>query len=240
MATKAQAAIMQDIFDRLDKVAFHFEERNRFRSEFEKYTGADYLLGGPNSGKVKRLYMRTQSEELSLLYELVHLKENLEAFFRMHQLNRSELAAFENSELYKVAANFVNVHKHGSRGRNSPSAKIDYHVSICIQEGKAPKPSDRLADIHSLVNFEGCIYDSVGLIRDLIQAWTVFLRNYAVIDLAPFTSRIDAVLTQNPAHYSALVPEGVKTDAQRIATERRFTDFEKRSPKSDVRRRSKY
>lgn len=227
MTTKAQKIVEKDISDRLNKIAFHFEERFNIRIQFEKFTAADYVFKTSKTEKVKRVLTRIQSEELSLLIELVHLLDNLKKYLKLYQLNMADLRLVEKSKQYIFAANFVNTHKHGSRGRNKPSAIIDYYCPIILQEGEKPKPSDRLLDIRAFINFEGDLFDSVILFEELVQIWMRFLFDHTSIDIKQFQSRINTVLiqTKTGSRYSAKIPTGVFDDAKKKADERKHIDL---------------
>jgi len=138
MTTKAQQSAKKDISDRLDKIAFHFEEQSRFRVHYDQFIGKDFSPDSPRSKELERFRTRVQSEELSVLIELVHLRDNVIKYFHVHKMDVNKLKKIEKCKPYKIAANFVNVHKHGSRGRNRPVAKIDYETPIFIRKGKKP------------------------------------------------------------------------------------------------------
>lgn len=227
MTIKAQQAVKRDIADRLSKIAFHFEERNRIRATFEQCTLGDLFPDSLTAKMLERLLTRVQSEELTTLLELVHLIDNMRKHLNLHQLDATELKVIEKSEPYRVATNFVNVHKHGSRGRNKRSAHIDYTVPILVQKGKKPQLSDKLIDIRSMINFEGDLFDSIDVIEKLIHIWEKFLRDHTEIDLRPFSSRIGVVLQfqHGQAQYSAKMPHGVLVDAKAKADERKHIDL---------------
>jgi hypothetical protein len=148
-------------------------------------------------------------------------------YFHVCKLDVTKLKEIEEFKPHKVAANFVNVHKHGSRGRNRPNAKIDYEAPIFIQRGNKPESSDKLVDIRSLINFEGVLFDSMEIVEDLIRFWETFLCHHTKIDIKPFVSRIGAVLAlrEGKSQYSAKIPSGVLDDAKAQADERKHIDL---------------
>ncbi len=77
MTTKAQQAVENDIADRLSKIAFHFEEQSRIRVHFGQFVGENFSPDSPRAKELERFRTRVQSEELSVLIELVHLRDNV-------------------------------------------------------------------------------------------------------------------------------------------------------------------
>ena len=227
MAKTAQEIVKKDIADRLNKIAFHFEERSSLRSQLEQYTTGDNNPNSPNHKNMNHLVTRIQSEEVSTLYELVHLLDNVKKHFKICGLNNIELAVIEQFKLYKVAANFVNVHKHGTRGRNKPSAKMDYYALVHVRKGKKPGLEDKLIGVRSMINFEGTVFESMELIEGLIRIWELFLRHHTEIDIQPFISRIGAIFAQRQGQsiYSAKLSDGFLADAKRMASERKHMNL---------------
>jgi len=223
MATKAQEITSNEIGDRLNKIAFHFEERDKFRADLTQFSGSDCDPTASNHGELERAIVRIQSEELNILSELFHLHDNVTKYFQVHGLKTSELGVIDNFKPYRVAANYVNTQKHGTRGRNQTSAKLDYHALVYERATAVPSPADKLLDVRSLINFEGKLLESADVIECLIRIWEMFLRHHTEVDVAPFVSRIGAVLArrQGGSVYSARLPDGVIADAKARAIERK-------------------
>lgn len=227
MAKTAQEIVKKDITDRLDTIALHFEERDSLRSQLEQYTVRDHDSKSPKHKDMNRLLALIQIEEIQTLYELVHLLDNVKKYFKIYGLNNVELAVIEQFKPYKVAANFVNVHKHGARGRNKPSAKMDYHALIYNRKSEKPSPEDKLIEVRSLVNFEGVLFESMDIIESLIRIWEMFLRHHTEVEVKPFISRIGAVLAprRGQSLYSAKLDKGILADAKRQAEERKHINL---------------
>ena len=146
---------------------------------------------------------------MALLSELYHLDDNIKKYFKYHQLSETELNVIEQFIPYRIGANFVNTHKHGTRGRSKQSAKIDLYALIQEQKGKKPGPSDKIVGVRSLINVEGALHQSIDIIECLIRIWEMFLRYHTEIDVEPFSLRIGAVfaLRSGQSVYSGKVGE---------------------------------
>jgi hypothetical protein len=228
MATESQETVKRDIADRLSNIALYFETRYSLRPKLEQYTPRDSSPDSKRNKDLRCLLTQIQNEEIHTLYELVHLLDNAKTYYRAFGLNNSELAVIEQFKPYKVAANFVNVHKHGTRGRNKSSAKMEYYSLVYNGMGKKPSPSPeaKLIEIGSFINFEGVLFGSMEIIESLIRIWEMFLRYHTEIDVKPFTSRIGAVFEQRGKFiYAAKLPEGVLKDAKRMADNRKHLDL---------------
>jgi len=227
MSKSAKEITTKDITDRLDVITLHIEERSSLRLQLEKYCTHDNNPDSPKHEDLKRIRVRVQNEDIRSLYEIIHLLDNVKKYFKVFGLNNKELSVIENFKPYKVAANFVNVHKHGSRGRGKSSAKMDYYTDIYKQEGDKPGDPDTLIDTCGVINFEGVLYQATDIIGSLIQLWSLFLRNHTEIDIKAFVSRVNAIVAprQGQTTYSAKLPEGMLADAKRQAEERKHINL---------------
>lgn len=227
MATKAQEIVDREVTNRLNEIAFHFKQRDSVRSELESYRREDTAEDPPANKNIRELVTRMQNEELHILYELAHLYNNINRYFEAYGLNKSELEVVNKFKPFRVASNYVNTHKHGTRGGNRPSAKVDYCVWIFEQEGEKPKASDPICDVASLINYGGELYDCVELIESLIRIWDLFLKYHTHLDIQTFELKIGTVFTRRKDQtlYAGQIPEGVLKDAKIKADERKYLKF---------------
>jgi hypothetical protein len=209
MANKAQELIDKDIAARLSKIAFHFEERDSLNTNLRCFTVHDCDPAAPTNSDLRRTITRIQTEELSTLYELVHLMDNVTKHYDAYGLAKSELTVVGQFRPFRAAANYVNTHKHGTRGRNKASAKLDYHALIFERTSKMSNPAGKIVGVCSIINFDGKLLQAMDVVESLIRIWELFLRHHTEIDLKPFTDRIAAVFKKHHglwtfAHYAAL------------------------------------
>ncbi|MBL7187316.1 MAG: hypothetical protein ISS70_13425 [Phycisphaerae bacterium] len=217
MASKAEELIDKELADRLDRVAFHFQQRDSIRAELEKCIPSDPSGDPLKDSKIRELVTKINNEEIGMLYELVHLRDNAAKYFKVFQHKLSELDVIDKFKPFRIASNYVNTHKHGTRGGNRPSAKHDYTAFIHARNPEEkPSAKDKVCDVRSMINYEGELFDSVELIESLIRIWEMFLRYHTKHDLSHFVEQISNVFArrQGQTLYSARIPEGVLDDAK--------------------------
>jgi hypothetical protein len=227
MPSVAEELIEKELSDRLEKIAFHFKQRDDIREELEKYSPADPSGDPMKDTKIKDFVTRLQNEEVSMLYELVHLKDNVEKYFNVFRQNIGELDVIDKFRPFRVASNFVNTHKHGTRGRNRPSAKHDYSVLIFSRPSSKPVSEANVVDARSMINYEGEVFDSMELIEVLSRIWEMFLRYHTTHDPTPFVEILNIVYARRKGDgvHSAKLPKGILDDAKRNADARKHLNL---------------
>lgn len=220
--------LSEDIIDRLQRIVFHLEERERIRKELPSYSGRDYHERAGEKGKaIARIITRLQVEEIDLLSELTHLLDNVRKYLRASGKDPGELCVVERSRVFRVASNLVNTYKHGTRGRNQKCAKIDYYFMIAERRKEVAEIDDPILDVISIVNLDGELFPAPELIDDLIQIWEIFLRNHTSLDFREFRQKFSALLLRRVGKslYTAAIPEGIKVHADSLAKARKHLDI---------------
>lgn len=87
MTTKAQEIVIGEVSARLNSIAFHYEERDRIRAELPNFSVQDH---SDANSELPRLWKRIENEELSTLYELSHLAENVRKYFDVFGKDKNE------------------------------------------------------------------------------------------------------------------------------------------------------
>ena len=223
MANTKEELIDKELADRLVKIAFHFQQREDTRTKLEECDPTGQSVNPMQDQKIGEYATRINNEEVSMLYELVHLKDNVEKYFKVFQQNLSELDVIDKFKPFRVAANYVNTHKHGTRGGNRPSAKHEYTITLHAKPAEEASPTDKVCDIRSMINYEGELFDSVELIETLIRIWEMFLRYHTKHDLSQFIEQINRVFACRKGDwlFSSRIPNGVLNDARIRADERK-------------------
>jgi hypothetical protein len=197
MTNKAIEAVKREILDRLDNIAFHFDERDNICAELLKYNQADLLSETPKKVEFEKLKTKIDNSELAILYEIVHLKDNVDTYFKISNRNSKEINVIDLFKPYRIAANFVNTHKHGIKGRNAKSAKIDYTVFVFDRKSEKPRAEDTVIGIITILNYDGEVFPTIDLIIDLTRAWDMFLRYHTDIDTESYWEKICKVRARN-------------------------------------------
>lgn len=156
MSAETKAAVTKDILERLDRIAFQLEERQQLRDQLAAFKPADLNPMAERHGGLKRVITRFHTADYAALYELVHLQDNVKKYIAAHSLNPRDVDIVDKFKAYRIAANLVNIHKHGVRGRKAKSAAFDY--SRMVLEQVAPQPDingGKLLDSAQLINYEG-------------------------------------------------------------------------------------
>lgn len=217
--SKAKDLIVKEITDRLSEIALHFEERLKARNELRRFCGRDTAPGA--CPHLRRVIQRIFVEELGALYGLVHLKDNVTKFLNITGRSVSDLGVIEGLRLFRVAANFVNTHKHGARGKNAKSANADYVVHFFERKGGDASLDDPLIDVAHIINFEGELESAIDMALELLKLWEAFLRSKLQIDTSELCQRMNLLIEPNTSVYSTPWPDGIKKDARSLANERK-------------------
>ncbi len=227
MNNKAMETVQKEILDRLNKIAFHFEERDDLCAQLPNFHQADLMENTPRKDEFEKLNIKIHNAELSILYEIVHLKDNVDTYLKISGKSSKEIDVIDQFKPYRIAANFINTHKHGIRGKNAKSAKLDYTVFIYKQLLEKPQPDDNIIGIINVLNYDGDVFTTIDLIIDLTRAWDMFLRYHTNIDTESYWEKICKVRARNngKAVYSAPIPKGVLEDAKRQAQQRKVLDI---------------
>jgi hypothetical protein len=148
-------------------------------------------------------------------------------YFKISNRNSKEINVIDLFKPYRIAANFVNTHKHGIKGRNAKSAKIDYTVFVFDRKSEKPRAEDTVIGIITILNYDGEVFPTIDLIIDLTRAWDMFLRYHTDIDTESYWEKICKVRARNEGKsvYSAPIPKGVLEDAKRQAQQRKVLDI---------------
>lgn len=219
--------IEKDILDRLSEIALLYEEQDNLFKALKNYTEADTNPSSPKNKDVERLKKLIEINGTHTLYELVHLKDNLEDYIRIIGGDIKELCVVEEFKSYRIAQNFVNSHKHGTRGKNAKTTKIDYTSYIFKGSGDKPSPNDHISQILPIINYEGDVVPITEIILDLIIIWKLFLKNHTNINIESFKNRIEFVRVRNQgnSNYIIPIPKGWRDDAKRLVAERKKLDI---------------
>ena len=223
MSKSKEQLIDEELGQRLQKIAFHFKQREELRVELETCTPSTNSVNPMADEKIAKLVTKINNEEIGMLYELVHLKDNVEKYLKVFKQSPGDLDVIDKFKPFRVASNYVNTHKHGSRGGNRPSAKHEYTITLYAKSAKEASPSDRMDDVRAMINFEGELFDSIVLAEALIRIWELFLRYHTTHDLSKFLEKINQVLRSPKRRwqYSESIPQGVLKDAKVKADERK-------------------
>ncbi len=197
VSDKRKIALEKDITDRLNTIAFHFEERDALSKELTQYTGADLKSSSARYANLKRLLTRIEQQEVDALYELVHLQDNVKKYLAAIGSISAEIKAIDEFRSFRVAANYVNIHKHGIRGRNAKSAKHDYTYIFYDRKGDKSLPDDPIDEVANVINYDGSLIPATDIILHLIIAWEMFIKYHTQIDFVTFNRRIDAVRSRH-------------------------------------------
>lgn len=225
MSKKGLELLTQDVHTRLEKIVFHFEERERLRTELENYTVQDYKPESSRKKDLERSIFRCTSEDINTLYELVHLADNVTSLLRKTKGAVSHIKEIEKDVYFRMAANFVNSHKHGSRGRNQKSAYIAFHQEFFLK-AKDGSEADQLLQIKPVINFDGNLKTAEELIRKLIPMWLQFLVNHTEVGVTSLESTLQEQLKKEKSlsTYAAEVA-GIDDLAKKDAEERKKLDI---------------
>lgn len=214
----------EEIRRRLEQAAFYLEEREILRPELTNYTEKTFS-DDTNEG-AKRNRMRIRSTETSLIHELVHLNDSVTKFFEK-QKRESELVVIDSFRPYRIAANLVNVLKHGVRGRNKDCAVIEFE-SVIFSEGKEDDSSGTsVQDVVGFVNYNGELFSLIQLIEDVAQIWELFLRHHSNLPLTEFQNRFGDILLSRKGltTYSAPMPKGLEEWSKKESKWRKQLDL---------------
>jgi hypothetical protein len=220
MSLKGIELVLQDIKQRFDKIIFHIEERDKICPQFSSYTSDDHKPDSSKRSDLEKLILKTTSEEISALYELVHLMDNIKKLFKLLGKSEKNISVIEKNKSYRMAANFVNTHKHGVRGRNQKSAYIAFYVEFFRAS------TNQYINAHPVINLDGNLKKAGELIRELIKVWLSFLKKYTDINLASFEVRYSAII-EKEANWPVYVVEvpGIDEWAKKDADERKKIDI---------------
>ncbi len=225
MAKTADEIIFEDISGRLNKVALHFERREELRRELKKYQLGDYTPNAAKGKEVEALAGKIQTTESSILHELVHLLDNVRTYYKRNGLSENELSVIERFRPYRVAANFVNVQKHGSRGRGKTSSRTDFYALVCKKPEEADATtSDRIVDIQSMINFDGTVWEVMDIADSLVRLWELFLRHHTNINVTEFVVRIQRIMPPGLRRFSIAlsdIPKSLTDHAKKLDQERK-------------------
>ncbi len=214
------AVIKQDIQNRLKRIVLQYGERYDSRGILRKLCGRDTQ---ERKKAYERVILKMQVAEDSLLHELYHLGDNVKKY--LAKCNRTaDFRIVESFEPYRWCGNYVNSLKHGSRGKNRPSAMPGYQFIIYDRIGPKPTIDDKIVECLFLINIDGRLECGMEIAHRLIDMWFLFLRYHSDIDLANITARINGIRATEfvgKALYSAKIPDGVLDDAKKQAQERR-------------------
>lgn len=154
---------------------------------------------------------------------MYHLGDNVKKY--LIKCNGSkDFKVIENFEPYRWCGNYVNYLKHGSRGKNRPSAVPGYHIECYERKGSKPSVEDKFVDCTFMINIDGRIESGMDIAQRLIDIWFLFLKYHSDIDLADITARINSIRRKEfigKSLYSAKIPDGILDDAKKQAQERK-------------------
>ena len=219
----------RDITDRLNLIAFHFEERNLHSKSLRQFSTADHQSQSTRYADLERLLTRIEKEEIDALYELVHLEDNIKKYLAVIGSEPKEINAIDKFKSFRIAANYVNTHKHGIRGKNSKTAKHDYTFFYSQKMGEDDSHDDPIIGVENIINFDGNIFQTTNIILDLIIAWEMVIKYHTKIDAGTYFQRIDKVREENSRGaktYKSPPLNGLIKDAKRLSDERKKLDIE--------------
>jgi hypothetical protein len=225
MAKTADEIIFEDISGRLNKIASHFERREELRRELLNYRQGDYTPKSAKGKDVSALAGKIQTTESSILHELVHLLDNVRTYYKHNGLSEKELSVIEMFRPYRVAANFANIQKHGSRGRGKTSSRTDFYALVCKKPKEADATmSDQIVDIQSMINFDGTVWEVMDIADSLVRLWELFLRHHTSINVTEFVTRIQKIMPPGLHRFSIAlsdIPKGLVNHAKKLDQERK-------------------
>lgn len=226
-AQRELVVIEKEIKERFSSIVSIFEELDELRSNLSKFTLFDTYPAPAKNEKLEKLLFKIKRQEVAILSELVHLKDNTIKYMRVSGRNKAELEVIDEFKPYRIASNFVNAHKHGTSGKNRPSAKIDYSTFYFKQTGSNPAPNDPLIGMSSIINYAGDLRQTEKLIMELMFVWRLFFKYHMEIDVESFNDRIRAVseCIQKTSFYSCVMPKGLLDDAKYLSDERKGLDI---------------
>jgi hypothetical protein len=223
---KEKIAIERDILEKLDNIAFHYEEIDSFNKQLLQYTATDL---SPNSVKNKdfsKLETRIINQENDILSNLVHLSDNIEKYLRVLNLDKKEINVVEQFKPFRIASNYVNTLKHGIK-KGKKSSMIDYIVYVFNQKGSSPAQDDPFIGVMPIINdYNGDLNPSKDIIKNLITIWELFIRNHTEIKTESFKN-ISSIDSKNnyKSVYSCSIPDGMIVDAKKLSDERNKLDI---------------
>jgi len=225
VAKTVDETISEDILGRLKKVVLHFERREELRRELKKYQLGDYTPNATKGKEVTSLAGKIQTTESSILFELVHLLDNVKTYYKHNGLSESEFSIIERFRPYRVASNFVNVQKHGTRGRGKTSSRTDFYSLISKRSKEADaKISDQIVDIQSMINFDGTVWEVMDVADSLVRLWELFLRHHTNINLTEFVTRMQRLMPPGLRRFSMAlsdIPKELADHAKKFDQERK-------------------
>jgi hypothetical protein len=215
--------IKKDIQDRFRKIEFYYQERYKFRDILRKFSGRDAHEATKETEECKRAILNMQLAGDNLLHELYHLGDNVRKY--LNKCNRiKDFNVIEKYDPYRWCGNYVNYLKHGSRGKNRPSAVLGYLMECYVRKEKIPSIDDKFVDCAFMINIDGRIEDGMDIAQRLIDIWFLFLKYHSDIDLTDLTSQIYGIRRKEfigKSIYTAKMPDGLLDDARRQAQERK-------------------
>lgn len=227
MNTKTQVALERDIINRLESIIFHMEEIEVYANQLPAYNRSDCEdAKSPKHSDIRKLLTRIQNNEIDALYELVHFADNAKKYFKVSGLDLNKICEIEKNTSFRVAANFVNVHKHGMRGRNAKSAKLDFYYLVYKQIADEKTKHEQLFVVVSVVNYDGRLYPIIDLIFDLAEMWYCVVHNSCKMNLGSVgerISRLEAKL-RYISNYSEIFLKHMSKEAVSSAQERKSLD----------------
>lgn len=226
---KRKITLERDITDRLNLIAFHFEERNFHSKSLRQFSTVDKQSQSPRYENLERLLTRIEKEEIDALYELVHLEDNIKKYLAVIGSEPKEINAIDKFKSFRIAANYVNTHKHGIRGKNSKSAKHDYTFFFSQKRGEDDSHDDPIIGVENVINFDGSLFRTTNIILDLIIAWEMVIKYHTKIDAGTYFQRIDKAREENSRGAKTYrLPDltGIEKDAKRLSEERKKLDID--------------
>jgi len=218
--TTELAVVKRDIEQRLERIEVYFRERYELRDAIQKLCGWETR---GKTGEYQRIKVKVNLAEDNLLHELYHLGDNVRKYLRLCDCIE-DIKVVDNFQPYRWCGEYVNHLKHGSRGRNRPSAIQEYIVEFYNQNGPKPSAEDKLIDLAFQINIDGRIETCMDIAQQLIDLWCLFLRYHSDIDFTSFTTQINNIIRNEflgKSVYSAKIPDGILDEAKRTARERR-------------------
>lgn len=189
IAVPELTVIKEDIQNRLKRIDLYYGERYDSRDVIRKLHGRDVQ---ERTETHHRITLKMQVVEDNLLHELYHLGDNVKKY--LEKCNRSnDFKIVENFEPYRWCGNYVNNLKHGSRGKNRPSAMPGFQIEIYDQKGTKPTVEDSILDCLFMINFDGRLESGMEIVHRLIDMWFLFLRYHSDIELASITERVNGI-----------------------------------------------
>ena len=218
--TTELAVVKRDIEQRLERIEVYFRERYELRHAIQKLCGRD---AQKKTGEYQRVKVKVNLAENNLLHELYHLGDNMRKYLQLCD-RIEDIKVVDNFLPYRWCGGYVNQLKHGSRGRNRPSAVQEYFIEFYDRNGPKPSVGDKLVDFAFQINIDGRLETCMEISQQLIDLWCLFLRYHSDIDFTSFTAWINNIIRNEflgKSVYSAKIPDGMLDEARRKAQERR-------------------